>query len=210
MSALVYARRRRTELEAALKDGNNGPVVSRHRGRPLHRPRWRASSTSSASRVRAGSASETFRPKPPRAPQRGGRPGRHRSLWGARSKRQRSNPRPRRAGPAWRPLSARRALPDPLRPDLQLPPHERRQPPRRGGPDDADVREDARVDRALPLAVGAVLGVALPDRPQPRDGPLPRAAPLAAGGGDPRAAGSRRTPPRSRHWRRSATPACSS
>ena len=41
----------------------------------------------------------------------------------------------------------------------------------------------------LPLAVGAVLGLALPDRAQPRDGPLPRAPPLAARGGGARAAG---------------------
>ena len=95
------------------------------------------------------------------------------------------------AAQAGRARRARRAVPDPLRPDLQLPAHERRQPPRRRGPDDADVPEDARVDRPLPLAVGAVLGVALPHRAQPRDGSLPRAPPLAAGGGGARAAGLR-------------------
>ena len=77
-------------------------------------------------------------------------------------------------GPAGRPRRARGALPDPLRPHLRLPARQRRQPPRRRGPDDADVPEDARVDREVPLAVGAVLRVALPDRAQPRDGPLPR------------------------------------
>src|SRR5213078_3072837 len=67
------------------------------------------------------------------------------------------------------------------------PAYERRQPPRRRGPDDPGVREDARVDRQVPLAVGALLGVALPDRAQPRDGPLPREQALAARGGGPRA-----------------------
>ena len=55
--------------------------------------------------------------------------------------------------PAGRSRRARRALPDPLRPHLRLPAHERRQPARRRGPDDADVPEDARVDR--PLQAGA-------------------------------------------------------
>ena len=87
----------------------------------------------------------------------------------------------------------------------------RRQPARRRGPDDADLPEDAGVDRQVPLAVGAVLGLALPDRAQPRDGPLPRAPPLAARGGGAGAARARRSPPRrSRRCRRSAARACSS
>ena len=97
--------------------------------------------------------------------------------------RDQARPRARRARPEGRPGRARRAVPDPLRPDLQLPARQRRQPARRRGPDDADVPEDARGDRQVPLAVGAVLGVALPDRPQPRDGPLPRQQALAARGG---------------------------
>ena len=119
--------------------------------------------------------------------------------------------RARRARAAGRPRRARGALPAPLRPHLQLPAHERRQPARRRGPDDADVPEDARVDRQLPLAVGAVLRLALPDRAQPRDGPLPGVAALAAGGGGARAAGrTRSAPPRRRRSSRSAARACSS
>ena len=35
---------------------------------------------------------------------------------------------------------------------------------------DAGLRQDARVDRQVPVALGAVLCLALPDRPQPGDG----------------------------------------
>ena len=59
----------------------------------------------------------------------------------------RACPRARRPRPAGRPRRARRAVPHPLRPDLQLPPRQRRQPARRRGPHDADVPEDARDDR---------------------------------------------------------------
>ena len=89
----------------------------------------------------------------------------------------------RRAGAGGRSRRAGGAVPPPLRPHLQLPAHDRRQPARRRGPDDADVPADARVDRPVPLAVGSVLRVAVPDRAQPRDRPLPGAAALAAGGG---------------------------
>src|SRR4051795_5343270 len=76
----------------------------------------------------------------------------------------RRSPPSGRARPTGRPGGARGPVPAAFRPHLQLPPHERRQPARRGGPDDADLPEDARGNRALPLAFGAVLGVALPDR----------------------------------------------
>ena len=123
----------------------------------------------------------------------------------------RPHPPPRRARAAGRPRRARRAVPHPLRPHLQLPAHERRQPPRRGGPDDADVPQDARVDRQVPLPRGALLGLALPDRAQPRDGSLPRRAPLAAGGGGARADRLRRSSrPRTRRCTRSASSRCSS
>src|SRR5207247_1782736 len=75
-------------------------------------------------------------------------------------------------GQAGRSWGARRAVPDPLRPHLQLPARDGRQSPGRRGPHDADLSEDARVDREVPLGLGAVLGVALPDRAQPGDGPL--------------------------------------
>ena len=52
--------------------------------------------------------------------------------------------------------------------------------------------------KRLPLAVGAVLRLALPDRAQPGDGSLPRLAPLAARGGGAGAAGRRPSRPRSR------------
>ena len=122
-----------------------------------------------------------------------------------------ARPRARRPCPAGRPRRARRALPDPFRPHLRLPARQRRQPPRRRGPDDADVPEDARVDREVPLAVRAVLRLALPDRAQPGDGPLPRDQALAAGGGGARAAAPtsrpRRRPARSS---RSGRSRCSS
>ena len=99
----------------------------------------------------------------------------------------RRDPAARRARPAGRPERARGAVPDPFRPDLRLPAHDARQQARRGGPDDADLPAHARVDRQVPLPVRAVLGLALPDRPQPLDGPLPREPALAAGGGGARA-----------------------
>ena len=60
-------------------------------------------------------------------------------------------PQARRARAAGRPRRPRRAVPDPLRPDLQLPAHDRRQPARRRRPDDADVHAHARVDQQVPL-----------------------------------------------------------
>src|SRR6476620_10925158 len=113
--------------------------------------------------------------QPPRRDERGGN--------AEEGERDQARPCARRAGPEGRPECARGAVPDPFRPDLQLPARQRRQPARRRGSDDADVPEDARGDRQVPLAVGAVLGLALPDRAQPRDGPLPRQQALAAGGG---------------------------
>src|SRR5206468_7703615 len=56
---------------------------------------------------------------------------------------------------------------------------------------DPDLSEDARVDREVPLAVRALLRLALPDRAQPRDGPLPCEQALAAGGGRSRAGAGR-------------------
>src|SRR5215210_4245042 len=110
----------------------------------------------------------------------------------------RQRARARRPRKAWRPRRARGALPPPLRPYLQLPAHECRQPARRRGPDHTDVSEDARVDRPFPVEVGAVLGLALPHRPQPRDGLLPCRQARPARGGGPRAArlrgGLRRVP----------------
>src|SRR5262249_9175624 len=79
--------------------------------------------------------------------------------------------------------AAPRGVPAPLQPHLRLPLRHRRQPARCGGPDDADVPADARVDRQLPLAFRSVLGLAPADRAQPRDGPLPRSVADAARSG---------------------------
>ena len=77
----------------------------------------------------------------------------------------------------------RGALPPPLRPHLRLPAAERREQTRRRGPHEPDLREDDRVHRPLRVAQGAALRLALPDRAQPRHGPLPLAPALAARGG---------------------------
>ena len=184
------------ELESAL--GSTGARQAgrrpRHRGRPAPRGR------------RAGRLLQADRPRRPRRVRlrlvsSGAVSGKrrrdelsHRGRACARVDRARAGAR--RARPAGRPRRARGAVPDPLRPDLQLPPRQRRQPPRRRGPHDADLPQDAGEDRQLQVAVGAVLGLAVPDRPQPRDGPLPRRA----------AAGSRRRRSRSRRARRSRPP----
>src|SRR5207249_4258175 len=106
--------------------------------------RARAESASAASRPALSYAYEfAGHPEPDDSPRSGGR---------TRPARvDEPHPRPRRAGAAGESRGARGALPPPLRPHLQLPAHERREPPRRGGPDDADLPEDARGDRTFPL-----------------------------------------------------------